>query len=584
MKSLLLGQIELLKKGDFEDWLIDAVINDLKKNALDQSQYNWSRSNDLVTAFSNDIPWGDYISRTDDLQQFTKEDIVRFANDHYKDNYIAVYKRNGKDPNQKKVSKPTITKVSLNKELKSPFHEKLLTNTVEKIQPVFVDYERDIHTLRMNKDVEVLYTRNEENDLFTLYYLADAGTNNNPKMKEAVEYLQYLGTGDMMADEVKKEFYKMGVSFGVFADVDQTYLYLNGLAENMDKGIQLFEKLLSDPKPDDAAMGKMVDGIFKQRDDIKKDKYAILWQGLMSYGIYGEKSSFTNVMTNKDLRDLKSAELIEIIKGFTKMEHRVLYFGPQSEDKLIASLNANHILPEQLLPVPEPIVFEALDINKPMVYWTNYDMVQAEILFLSKGEKFDVSRLPAARMFNEYFGGSMASPVFQELREAQGLAYSAFASYGVADKKTENDQFFGYIGTQADKQADAMKAMMDLLQNFPRSENGFDVARNSLMNKLESERITKTGILFSYEAARRRGLDHDVRKDVYEEIQSMTIEDVAKFQMQYVKGRKFNVVLVGDKGKLNFKDLQKYGGIRELTLDELFGYEEPVKVQLEGKR
>jgi len=583
VKDLLLNQVELVKKGEFDEWLIEAVINDLKKNEINYSQYNWSRSNDLVMAFTNEIPWRDYVSRTDALRKFTKSDIVRFANDKYKDNYVAVYKRNGKDPNTKKVSKPSITKVSLNKELKSAFHEKLLTNHVEKIQPVFVDYEKDIRKLRMNKDVEVLYTKNSENDLFTLYYLSDVGTNNNPKMRQAVEYLQYLGTNDMTAEEVNKEFYKIGVSFGVFAAEDQTYVYLNGLAENMDKGIQLFEKLLGDPQADEEAKGKMIDGIFKQRDDIKKDKWAILWEGLLNYGIYGEKSPFTNVLTNKELRELKSGELVEIIKGFTKTMHRVLYYGPLPEDKLIASLNSYHILPEQLSPVPEPVVFEPRDIDSPKVYWTNYDMVQAEILLLSKGEKFDANRIPQARMFNEYFDGGMATPVFQELREAQGLAYSAFASYSIAGKKADNDQFYGYIGTQADKQADAMKAMTELLQNFPRSEGGFDVARNSLMNKLESERITKTGILFNYETAMRQGLDHDVRKDIYEGIQNMTIEDVEYFQKQYIKGRKFNVALVGDRDKLNFKDLQRYGAIRELTLDELFGYEKPVSVRLESK-
>jgi predicted Zn-dependent peptidase len=209
-------------------------------------------------------------------------------------------------------------------------------------------------------------------------------------------------------------------------------------------------------------------------------------------------------------------------------------------------------------------------------------MVQAEIVFLSKGEKFDATRLPVSRMFNEYFGGSMASPVFQELREAQGLAYAAFASYSPAGKSTDNDSFFGYIGTQADKQAESMKAMMGLIQNFPRSENGFEVARNSLMNQLESERITKTNILFNYENAKRRGLDHDVRKDVYDQVQNMTIEDISNFQKDFIKDRKFNVVLVGDQKKLNLKDLKNYGTVKELSLDEIFGYERPVIIKVEA--
>ncbi|MFM7853470.1 MAG: hypothetical protein ACKO96_16505, partial [Flammeovirgaceae bacterium] len=69
---------------------------------------------------------------------------------------------------------------------------------------------------------------------------------------------------------------------------------------------------------------------------------------------------------------------------------------------------------------------------------------------------------------------------------------------------------------------------------------------------------------------------------VYEQIQNMTIEDVSNFQRDFIKGKNFNVVLVGDKGKLNLKDLQKYGTVRELTLDELFGYEKPLKIDKEG--
>jgi len=582
VKKLLLDQIDLVKKGQFDDWLIEAVINDLKKNSIEQSQYNWSRANDEVMAFTNGINWKDYITRTDDLRKYTKQDIIKFANDHYKENYFAVYKRNGKDPKHQEVTKPSITKVSLNKESKSPFHETVLANKVEKIQPVFVDYDKDIQKLKMKNDVEVLYTHNSENELFTLYYLSDVGTNNDPKIKQAVEYLEYLGTSDMSAEDLKKEFYKIGCNFGVSAANDRTYVYLDGLSENMDKAIGLFEKLLADPKADDEAMKKMIDGTFKKRDDIKKEKNAILWQGLMNYGLYGPKSSFTNVLTNKELRDVKSNELVDIIKGFTKMQHRVLYYGPKSGEELVASLNAGHKLPEQLNPTPAPVEFAMQNMDKPAVYWTNYDMVQAEIVFLSKGEKFDAARLPVSRMFNEYFGGSMASPVFQELREAQGLAYAAFASYSPAGKKTDNDSFFGYIGTQADKQAESMKAMMGLIQNFPRSENGFEVARNSLMNQLESERITKTNILFNYENAKRRGLDHDVRKDVYEQVQNMTIEDISKFQKDFIKDRKFNVVLVGDQKKLNLKDLKNYGTVKELSLDEIFGYEKPVTVKVEA--
>ncbi len=583
VKNLLLEQIELLKKGEFEDWLIEATINDLKKSNIKKSEQNWSRSDDLVMAFTNSIPWSTYISEIDQLKKYKKEDIVKFANEHYKDNYVVVYKRNGKDANAKKVTKPSITKVPLNKENKSPFHEKLAANKVDKLKPVFLDYSKDITTLKMNKEVEVLYTPNKENDLFTLYYLSDLGTNNNPKMNVAVEYLQYVGTDELSAEDVQKEFYKLGCAFNVFASEDRTYVYLEGLNENMDKSVALFEKLLANAKADDKATKNMIDGIFKKRDDIKKDKGAIMFEGLMNYGLYGAKSPFTNVVSNKELNNIKSEELIEIIKNFTKTQHRVLYYGPRKETELIASLNQYHVLPEQLKPVPAAVEFKMQEVKNANVYWADYDMVQAEIMFLSKGQEFSAEQIPMARMFNEYFGGSMSSPVFQELREAQGLAYSAFAYYGTAEKPKENDMFYAYIGTQADKQPEAMKAMLDLLQKFPKSENGFEVAQNAILNQIESQRITKTGILFNYENARKKGLDHDVRKDVYEKVQKYTLDSIARFQEQQLKDNKYNVVLIGNKEKINFKELQKYGTVKQLTLDELFGYEKVEKIEIEKK-
>src|SRR5688500_3160502 len=163
---------------------------------------------------------------------------MKFATEHYKDNYVAVYKRSGKDPNAQKVTKPQITKVTLNKENTSPFHETILKNKVDKLEPVFLDYSKDLQKFSLNKGPEVLYTPNTENDLFSLYYLTDAGTNNDPKLEVAVEYLQYIGTEDLSAEELKKELYKLGCEFNVFAGDDRTYVYLTGLNENMEKAMQ----------------------------------------------------------------------------------------------------------------------------------------------------------------------------------------------------------------------------------------------------------------------------------------------------------------------------------------------------------
>ena len=102
VKELLLAEVENIKKGAFDDDLLKAVVNDLKKGVMerDDSEYaNYYRANSMVIAFTRDIAWIDQVTYLNDLSTITKEDLVAFANKHYNNNYGAVYKRTGTDSN-----------------------------------------------------------------------------------------------------------------------------------------------------------------------------------------------------------------------------------------------------------------------------------------------------------------------------------------------------------------------------------------------------------------------------------------------------------------------------------------------------
>lgn len=581
LRDLFLEELNKIKTGNFDDWLISAVVNDLKMNQLNQYQYNWARSNDMVVAFTTGMAWNNYVSELDRMSKVTKEELMAFANQYFGDNYVAVYKRTGKDPNAQQVEKPEITKVDLNRDVKSPFHEQILASEPARLTPLFIDYDTDIQKLKMKNDLEVLYTQNSENDLFRLYYKADFGTNVDPRIKVAVDYLEFVGTSTYSAEEIQKELFKIGCNFSVFSSDEESYVMLFGLSENMEKAMVIFEDLLANAQPDDEALAKLKDRILKEREDQKKNKSAILFSGLMNYGLYGPQSPFTNVVSNTEVVNLTATELLELTKNFTKTTHKVLYYGPMEATQLVSVLNANHQLPETMLPLPAPKTFTKQEVTKPAVYWADYDMVQEEILLLTRGEDFDVSRLPESRLYNEYFGGNMGSIVFQEIREAQGLAYSVWANYSTAGEVGKKDHFFAYVGTQADKQNQAIPALMNIIENLPESPTGLETARKSLMNQIESERITRWSKLFNYESALDMQVDHDIRRDLYEKIPTMTMEDVVNFQKKYVKGKTYNIMVLGDKEKIDFAGLQKYGEVKQLTLEELFGYDKVEKINIQ---
>jgi len=199
-------------------------------------------------------------------------------------------------------------------------------------------------------------------------------------------------------------------------------------------------------------------------------------------------------------------------------------------------------------------------------------MTQANIVMVSKDMIFDAALIPPARIFGEYFGSGLSSIVFQEIREARGLAYSAFASYSVPRQSDEYCYTYGFVGTQADKLIDATDALLGLMNEMPKAEMQFDMARESIVKKIDTERIIKSNIFWTYMSNMDRGINYDIRKDVYETAQTMTMEELDQFFNEHIKGKSYTYLVLGKKGEIDMNVLGEIGVVKELTLEEIFNY------------
>jgi len=487
LKDLLIGQIEKIKQGDFPDWLLTAIINNTKLEEIKAYEENSRRANAFVASFTSDVPWQDYVNKTEKLSKITKQDIIDFTKKNFSNNYVIVYKRTGEDKNVQKVEKPVITPVDVNRNDQSEFVKNIINSPSPAIAPVFVDYEKDIKKFNVKNNIPVLYHENTENKTFNLTYVLNMGTNQDKKLKIAVDYLNYLGTSKYSPEQIQQEFYKLGCSYSVFSSESETRVSLSGLSENFEAALSLFEDLLNDAQPNPTALNNLVSDVLKKRQDDMLDKNTILFSGMLNFGLYGAKSPFTNILSEAELKNLKPEELISVIKNLGSYEHHILYYGTLSPEQLTASMNKLHKTPDKLNPVPEDKSFTLKESEKN-VYVVDYDMKQAEIIMLSKGMQFNKDVVPDATLFNEYFGGGMASVVFQELRESKALAYSVFAGYRNATRKDKNNFILSYIGTQSDKLPEAMSGMTELLNKMPESENVFKSAKESVLQNLRTER------------------------------------------------------------------------------------------------
>lgn len=572
VKNLILAEIEKIKNGEFDDWLMKAVINDMRLSMIRRQESNFGRAFGMMNVFIGKYPYEDALRLTDDLEKISKEDIMNFAKTHYTDNYVVVYKRTGENKDLYKVEKPEITPVEINRDEQSEYFTNFMAEEPESLEPVFVDFKNEINTEKLSSGIDVSYIKNKTNDLFNLQYILDMGSRNNLKLPLAVEYLPYLGTDRYSAEDLQKEFFKYGLSMNVYASDDRCYISVSGLQKSFEKGVELMEHVLANVEPDQEAYNDYIDGILKKRRDAKLNKNSILWSGLLNWGKYGPDNPFTYILSENELKSIDPAELTGLIRDFTNYQHRLFYYGKEDLAAVMPVIDKYHHVAAELKPYPEPKHFTEQSSDENNVYFVNYDMSQANIIFLAKGPEFDKELMSPARLFGEYFGSGLSSIVFQEIREARGLAYSAFSSFSIPSKADESNFIYGFVGTQADKLKDATDALIALMNDMPEAEKQFELAKSSIKKQIESERIIKTNIFWTNERNLDRGIDYDVRQDIYNYVNNVDMATFREFFDRYIKGNKYSFLILGNKNSLDQETLAKLGKVKELTLEELFNY------------
>ena len=550
--------------------LIDLDLNQMQM--MRSFEENESRAMLYVYSFINGADWADEVQQLDRMSKITKQDVVDWANKYLgPESYAIVYKREGKDPNEQKIAAPKITPIVTNRDSQSEFLTEIQNSKVEPIEPVFVDYKKDMSQFEAQKGVNVLYKKNETNDIFTLIYVFNTGTENDPALNLAFDYLSYLGTDKMSAEQIASEMYAIACSFGLSAGTNQSWIEISGLSENMGKAMEIVEGLIAGAQPNEEILQNLKGDMIKSRADAKLNQ-SRCFGALQRYMIYGSDFIRRTTLTDPALQGLTSEQLLAKIGDLMGKQHEVLYYGPQDEAEVKAALAAHHKVAADLQPLEKKFsTLQPTDENKVML--AQYDAKQLYYMqYSNRGEKFDLAADPQITLYNEYFGGGMNTIVFQEMREARGLAYSAWANLAIPTNAKGDYYYMAFIATQNDKMQKAIEAFDEIINNMPESEKAFDIAKEALISRLRTERTVKDGVLWSYIRMRDLGLTEPRGKQIFEKAQQMTLADVKAAQEKWVKGRKYVYGILGDIQDLDLNYLKTLGPIQTVTQEEIFGY------------
>lgn len=570
VRSILLEEIEKLKKGDFSEELIAAIIANKRRAEMEDMQDNEERAMTMVEAFINRIPWSQQVGRLERQAHITKQDIMRVANCYFTDHFACVYKHQGEDKNITQVAKPAISPIEMNRLAVSVFCDSLLCMNSTPLTPQFVDLQHDLLVDSLASR-QLLYRCNTDDQLFTLRFIVNVDSKKEPMLQLMESYMPYLGTSTMTPEQLYTRLYHLACDISMSVYDEYICFEVSGLQENMPAALNLLNEWVKDVKADKQIFKVLV------ADEIDQHNYAKLDQGecfsaLTYYATYGAEALQERTLTPKQMKKLNPSQCLKRLSDLAATCGRLVYYGPASLNEVKLLVNGSHFLSGDANPVEaqrekrrrvdSPEVFVAPFLAQNLYYCAIADW----------GEVYTPKDEAIIRLFNEYFCGSMGSVVFQEMRESRALAYSAYARYNAASHQGDENGFMTQIISQTDKLQDCVQAFDSICNFMPASESAFLQAKAALLKQIEQRRYVRMQPIEAYIQFEKKGWEYDYFMDIYEEVKRLTLDDVVAFQKSRVANRQYRYMILGNTNEMDMEFLQTLGPVRQLSIDDIFVY------------
>jgi predicted Zn-dependent peptidase len=436
-------------------------------------------------------------------------------------------------------------------------------------KPTFIKEGDNYQRVDTGKGRVIYHAQNAINSLFALTITVDMGVRQEKRMAYAEQLLQKSGNARFGSQELKKEWYKLGTDFRVETHQNQIKIKLTGVDENLETSLSLLLLSLQTPDASQETLDALVNIQMTRRKDAAKEPKA-LSHALMEFARYGKDSAYLSRLPEEEVRKLTATELLELIRALPQYAHTIEYTGPRSMAELQKTLRETYPIANPLKSPPPYVPRKVRNAEKTKVYLFHKEAAQALAYIEFSDGIYEESDYPLVEFYNDYFSGNMNSIVFQELREARALAYTARARYSHGQRSEDENIMSGFIGTQADKTPEALRVFIDLMDNLPRSDARFKSAKSAILTRYQSTKTAFRSLLYYVRLWERLGVPIDPRPGRAAEVKKITLDELFQFHQEHVANRKKVISVVGDKGKIGLKALQAIGPVEEVDLDTIF--------------
>ena len=572
-ESLVLGEIEKVKNGGFDEDLLESIKLSIIQDHESALESTNNRLNYFLEFIYNVDTWDDMMAYPDQITAIDKEEVVRVANKYFNDDYLVFKSRIG-FPKKTKLEKPPYKAVKpINTESKSNYARKFETLPEEELTLKYIDTEKDVLTAKIADNYYYHHAVNPVNTIFTMRLEYGIGTRENPPLQYAAGLLGMIGNNDYTFDQLKEELQKIGATIDPFVDRNYFGFNIKGFDEYFDKTVELAGSFISGMnirKEDEKKLKKLIQGSIIGRKFEARDPGA-KGNALKNFALYSENSPLLTRATVKEVKKMDAPYLLKQIEQAMQVETNIFYTGSLESQRVKERVKANFVLNDDLRKSKSPIVDELKLANSNTVYFFNdKKAVQSQVYILTEGDEMSLEDRNMSIAFDRYFGAGMGGIIFQEIREFRSLAYSARGTYQRPYYLNGKGYFQGYMGNQADKTLEALDAYLELLRNMPEKSGRNEKIKSGLVQSLNSKRPNFRSVARQVKTWKHQGFQADPRVAQNERFQELEFQDIVKFYQNYIKKDVVTIAIVGDKRKIDMEKLAKFGTVIEVSKKDIF--------------
>jgi predicted Zn-dependent peptidase len=570
-EKIVVQQVNKLKTGGIEDWLIESVKKSLLRELELTLEYSSSKVGMLRNIFVYNLPEDYFKNLPEKIKAITKEDIGRIAKKYIDTGYLTISIEEG-TPKKNKLKKPDIKPIDQPKGKVSEYAEYLKAIPVKPVPEVFNNFD-DVKMVDLYDKVTLHHSANPLNDYFSITLRYGIGTKKMPKLKYAAGLMNSAGImPDMDAQSVRRQFSELNATCTYRITDDYFYITLLGLEPNLVDICRLMTRQTLLPKLDEKQLNRVVGSEISTRLLFEKKSADALGAALLDYALYKDKSDYIDRMGLEDIYYLTISDLTGEIIRATEYDLDIHYVGKRDINEVKELLKANLPLKEGMKPSESPIVEDRVKYDKQTIYFLpNSDAQQAKIYFYIEGFDYHIKDEVAINAFNQYFSGGFNGLVMNEIRENNSMAYTAVGYVNTPPVQKKNTYFLGYVGTQPDKVADAIDLYMGLLKEMPLHPERLDNIKTYLKQSALTDKPTFRNKSQQFDYWKTTGYADDPARMKMPEIDALTFDRIVNFYEQKIKGKPITIVIMGDQKLIDTKRIEStHGKMTRLNTNRLF--------------